>query len=447
MLRHRIKKDILNGNIFEQMMLLFFPVFLGYLLQHVYGFVDAIVLGKFVGKQALASVGGSATAIINLILNIIAGINAAITVMVAQNHGRGDSEKVNSVIRTGYFIAIVFGGFISVLMLIISPTLLNIMKEPVESMSGSLIYLRLYSISFVPYFIYQTGICILRALGDNKRPNYFILITAVTKIVFDLLLAGIFKLGVLGTSIATLLSYLICAAVTLLVFGLTPDIYRYTLKDFGFNLEELKTIFKMGTPFAIQNAAYSIPNMMLQSRINEFGTDAIAAYSAYLNVDNVFWCYANSVSTITLTMAGQNFGNKNIARVRKIALAAVVIEEIGALLLGLSFTVFDSQLLSLFLTDPEVIEIGITMLAVTSLKYFLHMFVGTLSAVFKSCGLVRFPATATIFTILVSRVVFLLFYPHSTPADPVYCFPISWTLTSIVYLTYFLTNKKLKVSN
>lgn len=444
MLRNKFKKDILNGNVFEQLLLLLFPVFLGYLLQQIYGFVDAMVLGKFAGKQALASVGGSATAIINVILNIISGMTTAVTVLVAQNYGKGDSRKVISAIRTGFFVAVCFGGLLTAIVLLSGPSLLKLMGEPLDSINTSLIYLRFYAAAFIPYFIYQTGICILRALGDNKRPNYFILITAVTKIAFDLLLAGVFKLGVLGTSCATFLSYLICAIATFIVFALTTDFYSFNIKDFGFETAELKAIFRMGTPFAIQNAAFAVPSLILQSKINQFGTDAIAAYSAYCQVDNLFWCYANAVSTAALTIVGQNYGNDNIARVRKTVYASMLTEICGSISFGAAFTFFGKELLSLFVNDVEVIEIGNMMLKVTATRYLLHMFVGTVGAACKGCGSGRFVAISSIFTILLTRVIFLIFYPHSLPSHPVYCFPISWIATSLLYSIYFFTNKKLK---
>jgi Na+-driven multidrug efflux pump len=200
---HKTKRDILNGNILQQMLLFFFPVFLGYLLQQVYGVVDSIVLGRFVGKEGLAAVGGSATSIINVILNLVSGMSAAITVITAQNHGKGDAEKVSDSVRTGMFIAIVLGALITVVMAVLSPLLLKIMSVPEEIVRPSLIYMYLYFLSIVPYFVYQAGVSILRALGDSKSTVGFILLTAVVKIAADLILAGVFRLGVLGTSFAT----------------------------------------------------------------------------------------------------------------------------------------------------------------------------------------------------------------------------------------------------
>ena len=218
-MRRAPKRDILHGNILEQMLLFMYPVFTGYLLQQIYGFVDNIILGRFVGKEALAAVGGSATSIINIILNFIAGITSASMVLLAQAYGRGNMERVNRLVRNAMSIAIVIGGVLGVVMALGAGPLLTIMKEPLENIPLSKTYMYFYAVALIPYFLYQNGVSILRALGDSKRPVYFILITAVVKILFDLLFAGVFKIGVVGTSLATLLSYLAVALLVLLVFG------------------------------------------------------------------------------------------------------------------------------------------------------------------------------------------------------------------------------------
>ena len=155
--------------------------------------------------------------------------------------------------------------------------------------------LRIYFLGMIANLVYNMGAGILRAVGDSKRPLYFVLITAVTKIGFDLLLAGVFNLGVLGTSIATLLAHLVCAIVILIIFKYTSDVYQYSLKDFGYEKEDLKKIFSIGVPFALQSMMFAIPTTFVQKKLNDFGTDAVAAYSAYVNVDNLFWCYSSAI--------------------------------------------------------------------------------------------------------------------------------------------------------
>ena len=442
---HKTKRDILNGNILQQMLLFFFPVFLGYLLQQIYGVVDSIVLGRFVGKEGLAAVGGSATSIINVILNLVSGMSAAITVITAQNHGKGDAEKVSDSVRTGMFIAIVLGALITVVMAVLSPLLLKIMSVPEEIVRPSLIYMYLYFLSIVPYFIYQAGVSILRALGDSKSTVGFILLTAVVKIAADLILAGLLHLGVLGTSLATFLAHLTCAIVILTMFRLTPDAYHYSLKDFSCDRETLKQTVRIGIPFAIQSMMFAIPNAVVQTKINSFGTDAIAAYSAFNTVDNFFWCYSNSVSASTLTMAGQNYGGHNISRVRKTCYWAMLMEAVGAGVVSTIFFFFRRGIFSLFLDDPAVISLGERMLYVMVFSYVLFVLIEPSSAVLKAIGDAKTTMYIAIISICFLRLVYLLFFPQKTAVYPIFCYPLSWAVAGIAYQACFFFNKKLRI--
>ena len=443
-MRRAPKRDILHGNILEQTLLFMFPVFTGYLLQQIYGFVDNIILGRFVGKAALAAVGGSASSIININLNCIAGLTSASMVLLAQAYGRGNMERVNRLVKNAMSIAVIIGAILGIFLISTSSLTLNLMKEPVENIPLSKTYMSFYGCALIPYFIYQNGVSILRALGDSKRPVIFILITAVFKIMFDLLFAGVFKIGVIGTSLATFLSYFMTAGLVLLVFKHTVDSYHYSLKDFAVDKEETKKMMSIGIPFAIQNMMFAIPNALIQAKVNEFGTDAIAAYTAYNSIDALFWCFSNSVNTSTITMAGQNFGNGDIKRVRKITLTSVMIEAIGAILFGVVFYFFAPNLLGLFLTDQEAISIGVRMLRVIAFSYITYMIIEPFSAVFKACGMTRIPLYMTMISVCLSRILYIYFFPMTDVIRVMFAYPLSWIITMILYFIYFHASRKLK---
>lgn len=436
-----LQKDILNGKIGEQMIILLFPLFLGYLLQQLYSFVDNIVLGSLISKQALAAVGGSATSLINILLNFVGGITSAITVIVAQNYGRGDMEKVNRSVRTGIFVSIALGLILSIFLIFISPFWLKMMNEPSDTYQLSLTYMYLYFGSLTFYFVYQTGISILRALGDNRRPLMLIGITAVSKILLDLLFAGVFKMGVFGTSLATFLSHLICAGVVLFIFDRTHDVYQRPLKDMTHESEDIKQIFSIGIPFAVQSMMFAIPNAMIQFKINSFGTDAIAAYSAFNGVDALFWCFSNALTTATITLASQNFGRGNIARVRKVVGSSMIAELIGSASFGLIFYFCGRSILTLFLKEEAPLQIAEQMLKLVAVSYVIYCAIDPFSAVFKSCGMTKAPMIIAIFTICVSRILYLLFFPISDPLHAIIAFPMSWILTSIAHLGYYILRK------
>ena len=440
-MRRAGKKDILNGNIAEQMLMLLFPLFLGYLLQQLYSFADNIVLGRLISKEALAAVGGSANSLINIVLNFVGGITSAITVLVAQSYGSGNMEKVHNSVRTGMFVSIVCGLVLIVLMSVVSPFWLTLMNEPAETRALSLTYMYFYFGSIAFYFVYQTGVSILRALGDSRRPLMLIGITAASKILLDLLFAGVFKMGVFGTSLATFLTHLISAAVILFIFHKTSDVYYYSLKDFGFVKEDLKRIFAVGLPFATQSMMFAIPNAMIQYKVNSFGTDAVAAYSAYNSVDNLFWCFSNGICTATITMASQNFGHGNRKRVRQILWTACGVEAVGVAIFGLIFWFAGRNILTLFLKDTIPLDLAEKMLKTIAASYVLTIIVDIFSSVFKSCGMVKSPLATAVVTVCISRILFTLFYPINDPVTVVYAFPLSWILTSIAYFGLYFIRK------
>jgi Na+-driven multidrug efflux pump len=251
-------------------------------------------------------------------------------------------------------------------------------------------------------------------------------------------------MGVLGTSISTLLAHLVCAIVILIIFKYTSDVYQYSLKDFGYEKEDLKKIFSIGVPFALQSMMFAIPSTFIQKKLNDFGTDAVAAYSAYVNIDNLFWCFSSAVSTSTITMAGQNYGNRNIARVRKIFYCASIMELLGAIFFGGLFYLFGDKALTLFTSDPNVLSLSMRMLAIVSLSYFTYTFIESVSSVCKACGDAKAIMYIAIVTICVTRISYILFFPQPEATYPIFAFPLSWIISSIVYAIYFFTNKKFR---
>ena len=350
-------------------------------------------------------------------------------------------EKVHNSVRTGMFVSIVCGLVLIVLMSVVSPFWLTLMNEPAETRALSLTYMYFYFGSIAFYFVYQTGVSILRALGDSRRPLMLIGITAASKILLDLLFAGVFKMGVFGTSLATFLTHLISAAVILFIFHKTSDVYYYSLKDFGFVKEDLKRIFAVGLPFATQSMMFAIPNAMIQYKVNSFGTDAVAAYSAYNSVDALFWCFSNGICTATITMASQNFGHGNRKRVRQILWTACGVEAVGVAIFGLIFWFAGRNILTLFLKDPIPLDLAEKMLKTIAASYVLTIIVDIFSSVFKSCGMVKSPLATAVVTVCISRILFTLFYPINDPVTVVYAFPLSWILTSIAYLGLYFIRK------
>ena len=440
-----VRKDILHGKIPEQLLLLAFPSMLYYFIQFVYGVVDSIILGRYLGSEALASVGGSATTLVNLIVNFLGNLAAGVSVKVAMERGRGNMPGIKETVRSGIFMAVVMGAVVTVGGWFLSPSLLNFTGVPEETFADSLLYMRVYFLSLIPLMIYYVGLNTMRALGDSRRPLLFVIITCVSKIGFDFLLIVVFKIGVIGSSLATLLSHLVCCVIVLWILQNTSDAYQYSLKNFGFAKDVLIDIIKIGIPIGMQGALYSISAIVIQAKINTFGTQSIAAYAAYNNVDNIFWIYDNALTAAAMTIAGQNFGNKQIKRVRSTVFWSIGIEIIGALLIGVGVYYNANVLLSLFSTDPEVIDIGIRMNRMMAHFYVMYSIINGISSVSKGCGAALPSMYISLVGICAVRIAYILLMSFDSPIQILNCFPISWVITGIMFTCFFIFSKRFRI--
>lgn len=446
MIFHKPKKDILNGFIPQQILLITIPIAGTYLLQLLYQCVDYLVLGRFAGVEAMAAVGGSATMIINILLNIIIGIATGVMIIVAQNYGSRNDDNVHEAVRTGMFVAIVFTGIISLICGLIAKPLLIKMGCPSNVIKPSLIYMIFYLVGLIPYAIYTFGMYILRATGDTKISLLFTIIIAVVKIILDILLTAIFNLGVWGVSIATLMSYLVCGVVVLIILNKTELSYHYDFSEFGFDFSTLKHIFKIGVPVAVQGTMFTITNALVSIKVNEFGTSTIAAFGAYNNVDNFYWCFDNAVGSAIITIVGQNYGNKKMKRVKETFIHGIVLLIIGTLIIACLQVVFGRQVLGLFTKDQEVVEIAYETVRDLAYLYPLYILVETVSSTIKGCGDARSSMVISIITICIVRILYLTFAELNGLTSIIFAYPFSWGISSVIYLLYFLLNKKYRLN-
>ncbi len=436
------RKDILNGNIAQQILIISIPIIGSYLLQQLYQFVDSIVLGRYAGVEALAAVGGSASMVNNIILNIASGIATGVMIVVAQNYGVGNSDKVKNAVRTGIFIAFVFGGFITVLSISLAKPILLLMKCPSDTLLYSQIYMSWNFVGLIPYTIFQIGDRVLQASGNSRRSLFFTIVIAITKISLDFILVGLFKMGVFGVSIATFVSYLVCGIIVLVIFNRSIDSYHFEIKDFGFDLESLKSIFKIGVPIAIQSAIFALTNALVSVKINEQGTNSIAAFSIYNTIDNFYWCFNNGLGAAIITIVGQNYGNHNMKRVKESLKYGVIIQLFVTIAISTTLFFFGRDISSFLTSNVDVLDKSTSMIKVTALCYVFFILVEMISGTIKGCGDSVASMIISFIGICVVRFVYVLLFDFTNATQVILCYPISWVITSIIYLLYFLINKK-----
>lgn len=431
------RRDLTKGNIYKQLLMFFFPVFLGYFFQQLYNTFDAVTVGNYVGKEALAAVGGTTSTLLNLLVNFIIGLASGVTVIVAQSYGLRDYQKVNDTVRTGIFMAVILGAGMMIFGLVFAPNLLGLMGVPKEIYDLALLYMRVYFCGLIPSMIYNVGTSVLRAVGDSKRPLYFLIIACITNIILDILFVTKFNLGVFGAALATIISQLVSAVLTLFVLYKSDDCYHYSLKEFGFDGNLFSQIVKIGIPSGINSVLYSVSNLFIQAKINSFGTNTIAAYTAVEKVDALYWNFDNAFGIATMTLVGQNFGARNHDRVKKSVKASFILEAIGTLLIMGICYFFGFQILHIFINDNEIINIGFDILRFLSLTWWLFIPIEVISSSIKACGNAIYSMIFSAIGICGVRIVYLLLFNFGSPIEALYCYPLSWFITDIIYVIYY----------
>ena len=430
---------IINGVIWKQLLIFFFPIVLGTFFQQIYNTADAVVVGRFVGTEALAAVGGSTSQIINLIVGFFVGLSSGATVVISQYYGAREKQGLQNALHTAFAFSVVGSVVISVIGIWLSPMMLRWMNTTEEVIAPSTTYLRIYFAGIFFVFIYNTGAGLLRALGDSRRPLYCLMICCVINIVLDLLLIVGLGLGVAGAAIATLLSQGISAVIVTVFLMRQKDLCDFSLKEIRIHPKLLKSELLLGLPGGFQYAMYSISNMIIQSALNKFGTDTVAAWAAYGKLDAIVWMVSGAFGIAITTFVGQNYGAGKYDRVRKSIRVCIGMDFAAAILLMLVLVCFRIPLFHIFVTDENVVEIGLKMMATMAPFYWLFVFTEVFSGALRGMGDVVVPMLITTGGICLFRVVWIFGVVALFPTLTVTLlnYPVSWILTSVLFLFYY----------
>lgn len=438
--------DMLNGNIAQLILAFFLPIFFGSLFQQLYNTVDAIVVGNFVGKEALAAVGGSTGTVINLLVGFVVGISSGATVVIAQYYGNHENEGVHKGVYSSMFLAIALGLILMVIGILLTPWILRLLNVPDDILSYSITYMRIYLAGMIPTLIYNNGAGILRAIGDSKRPLYFLVAACITNIVLDVTFVCAFHWDVAGVAIATVISQVVSAVLTLRVLANSHESYAFHLNQLSFDKEILFRIIEIGFPVGIQSCLYCVANLFVQSSVNSYGTNMVAAYTAFGKIDALFWNTSAALGQSILTFSGQNFGAGKVDRVKKGIHIGIVMYLIGAFAISMICYFGGDILYHLFTQDQDVIEIGVSILRYLCPLWATFCFVEILSSSIRACGDSVVPMLITAIFVGIYRILWILFFPSSSVYTTLLCYPISWVTTSLVFLGYYLQGGWLKRS-
>lgn len=436
--------QITEGIIWKQLLLFFFPIVMGTFFQQLYNTADTIVVGRFVGKEALASVGGSTAQIVNLIVGFFVGLASGSTVIISQFYGAKDQQNVNRSLHTAFAFSIVGSFFITFIGISIAPWLLRIMNTPENLMEDSVLYMRIYFAGILFVFIYNVGSSILRAVGDSKRPLYYLIVCCILNIILDLVLVIVFHMGVGGAAIATVVSQAVSAVLVTRALMKTDDLYQLKLKDIRFYKSALLSLIWIGLPTGIQSIMYNASNMFIQASLNTFGTDTMAAWTAFGKIDSFYWMVNSAFGIAVTTFVGQNFGAGKYDRMKKCVRIGIGMALITSLFFTVTFYLGGKPLFHLFTADSNVISIGMRMLHLIAPAYFLFVFIELLSGALRGTGDVMIPMIMTCCGVCLLRVLWIIFVVPLKPEleTIIASYPITWFITAILFIVYYLWRSK-----
>ena len=432
--------QITEGVIWKQLLYFFFPILLGTFFQQLYNTADAMVVGRFVGKEALACVGGSSSQIINLIVGFFIGLSSGATVIIAQYYGGRCEKELQDTLHTAMAFSIIGSVVISILGITLSPMILRMMNTPEYLMKDSLLYLRFYFGGILFVFIYNIGSGILRAVGDSKGPLYFLIFCCFCNIFLDLLLVMVFHMGVLGVALGTLISKALSSVLILRNLMRTKDIYRLELRKIRLHSAPLSMLLKIGLPAGLQSTMYNLANMVIQAALNSFGTDTMAAWTAFGKVDSFYWMISSAFGVAITTFVGQNYGAGKIDRMKKSVRVCFCMDLATALTLSaLMYLFLGKFLLSLFTTDAEVLSIGVRIMQIIVPAYAPFVFIEIFSGALRGAGNVLIPMLLTCGGICVTRILWIFFFvpSHRAVETIIFSYPGSWVLTATLFILYF----------
>lgn len=434
---------ITEGVIWKQILFFFFPILIGTFFQQLYNTVDAVVVGRFAGKEALSSVGGSSAQIIGLVVGFFTGLSAGSSVIISQYYGARKRERMEKALHTAYALSVVFGIVAGIIGVIFTPAILHMMNTPENLMADSALYVQIYFAGLIFICIFNIGSAILRAIGDSKRPLYYLIVCCVINIILDLVLVLGLQLGVLGVAVGTLLSQGISAVLVTRALMCRTEELELRPREIRLDKALTLSMLRIGLPTGIQGCMYSLSNIIVQAALNEFGVNTMAAWTAFGKIDSIFWMVNGAFGIAVTTFVGQNFGAGKYDRVKRGTQECLLMSLATAVTFSAILMPTGKYWFGIFTSDPGVVEIGIRMMNVISRTYFLFVFIEIFSGALRAQGHVLVTTIMTLVGICLLRVIWVVvLVPDGTMEEIIACYPITWVVTAIGMTIYYFYKQK-----
>ena len=414
------------------------PLMLSSVLQLMFNAVDIIVVGRFSGSRALAAV-GSTTALISTFINLFIGISLGTNVLAARYYATGREREMSETVHTSIMLALISGITMAVAGVLFARSALELMGTPEDVIRLSTIYMRIYFLGMPFFMLYNYGAAILRAVGDTKRPLIFLIISGCSNAALNLLLVIVFRLGVAGVAIGTVVSQLLSCILVLRCLCRSEGSYQLNLSRLAIKSEYLKPIFQVGIPAGIQSVVINFSNALLQSSVNSFGSIAMAGYTAANNVLGFLYASVNAVTQACMSFTSQNYGAGKYKRMDRVLLDCLILSVGIAGVLGGGAYLFGEQLMRVYTQDASVIASGLEILAITTVPYFLCGIMDLFPGALRGMGYSAVPMVLSVIGTVGVRIlwIYVLFPQHRSLYFLFVSYPASWLLTILMQVVCF----------
>lgn len=431
-----------EGSIPVKMLSFALPLFLGNLFQQLYNVADSLIVGNFIGADALAAVSSSGS-LIFLMVGFFNGMSVGAGVVTARYFGARDKENLEKSIHTTVAFGMAAGILLMLLGVFGTPTILKLMGTPADVLPSSIAYFRTYFLGSIAFVLYNIFVGILQSVGDSKRPLIYLIISTLINIVLDLLFVGIFQWGVWSAAFATVISQFISALLCLRALLTTREEYRVELKKIRFDMFMLKQIIRNGLPTGLNNSIIAIANVVVQSNINAFGKMAVAGCGAYSKIEGFGFLPINCFTMALTTFISQNLGAKQFERAKKGARFGILCSVILAETIGIIIYLFAPRLISIFNADPAIVEYGVIQARTVTLFYCLLAYSHCLASIFRGAGKSTIPMLVMLASWCIIRVTYITIIVQFIPVINVifWAYPLTWSISTVVFtLFYFKSN-------
>lgn len=432
-------KRLTEGNPYRLILEFAFPVFLSQVFQQLYNTADSLIVGRYLGTEALAAVSSSGT-LIFLMISFFSGTSLGAGVVISRYFGAGENERVSRAVHTTVTLGLLCGIFLTVVGVVFTPTFLRWMDTDPEVMPQAVEYFRYYFLGVLAVVEYNICKDIMNAMGDSRRPLYYLIVSSVLNIVLDLLFVAGFHWGVWSAAVATTISQAASMVLCLIHLSKKGTIYQLQMKKLGLDGRMLREILRFGLPSGVQNSVIGLANVIVQTNINSFGKMATAAYGSYAKIEGFAFLPVTSFTMALTTFTGQNLGARKYDRAKKGSRFGIQSAMILAELIGVCIYVFSPVLMGLFTDSPEVIAIGVNQARTVALFYCLMAFSHAVAAVCRGAGRAFVPMAIMLAiwcVVRISYITIMMRFVHELSMI-YWAYPLTWGISSVIYLLYYL---------